>query len=124
MHDRARRPGGKSLNPLSHSASALVLAGLSVFASGAPAQDLFEIQVYPYETVEPRHTMVELHMNFIPSGTTRTENGVFPNHHQFHFTVEITQGLTHYFEFAGYLVTAWGPDVGPEFAGGSLPPQE
>ncbi len=69
-----------------------MLAGLSVFASGARAQDLFEIQVYPYETVEPRHTMVELHMNFIPSGTTRTENGVFPNHHQFHFTVEITHG--------------------------------
>ena len=29
----------------------------------AIAQGNYEIQVYPYETVEPRHTMVELHSN-------------------------------------------------------------
>ena len=28
------------------------------------AQGNYEIQVYPYETVEPGHTMVELHSNF------------------------------------------------------------
>ena len=38
----------------------------------AAAQDLFEIQVYPYETVKPRETMVEFHTNFIPSGTSDT----------------------------------------------------
>lgn len=100
-----------------------MLGGLSMLASSARAQDLFEIQVYPYETVEPRHTMVELHMNYTPSGTTRAENGVFPNHHQFHFTVEATHGLTHHFELAGYLVTAYVPDVGPKFAGARIRPR-
>jgi hypothetical protein len=39
----------------------LVSAGLPLPAS---AQGNYEVQVYPYETVEPRHTMVELHSNF------------------------------------------------------------
>ena len=38
-------------------------------AARASAQDLFEIQVYPYDTVAPGQTMIEFHTNFIPSGT-------------------------------------------------------
>jgi len=99
---------------------------LAIFCWRAPclqAQDLFEIQVYPYETVEPRYTMVELHMNYTPSGTRRPEMGVFPNHHQFHLTVEITRGLTQHFELAGYLVTAYVPGVGPQFVGARIRPR-
>lgn len=55
------------------------IAVLLFLPSHANAQDLFEIQVYPYDTVEPRHTMVEFHMNYFPSGTKTTENGEFPN---------------------------------------------
>ena len=84
----------------------LPLAVLLLLPSRAAAQDLFEIQVYPYDTVEPHHTMVEFHMNFFPSGTKTTEDEVFPNNHQFHFTVEVTHGITKHFELAGYLVTA------------------
>lgn len=61
------------------------LATIVVFLflpSHTNAQDLFEIQVYPYDTVEPRHTMVEFHMNHFPSGTKTTENGEFPNNHR------------------------------------------
>ena len=51
----------------------LIRCGLGVALAclaGAPAhaQDLFEIQVYPYETVQPGQTMLEFHTNFIPSG--------------------------------------------------------
>src|SRR2546422_7755053 len=31
--------------------------------------------------------------------------------------------ISHYFELAGYLVTAWVPDVGPKFAGARIRPR-
>src|SRR5713226_3287415 len=57
-----------------HIGCALML-GAFLFSSSTAAQDLFEIQVYPYETVPPHHTMVEFHMNYFPSGTKDTANG-------------------------------------------------
>jgi hypothetical protein len=104
-------------------ACTFALASLCWLVPSAHGQDLFEIQVYPYETVEPRHTMVELHMNFTPSGTKQTENGQFPNNHQFHFTVEVTHGLTPHWELGGYLVTAYVPGIGPNFAGSRIRPR-
>ena len=99
------------------------LAVLLLLSASAAAQDLFEIQVYPYDTVTPCRTMVELHMNYFPSGTKQAEDETFPNHHQFHFTVEVTHGLTKHFELAGYLVTAVVPGVGPKFAGARVRPR-
>lgn len=93
-------------------------------AAPAAAQDLFEIQVYPYETVEPRRTMVELHTNFFGSGTKEAAPGEFPLHHQSHLTLEVTHGFTRYFECAGYLVTAaYVPDHGAQFAGARIRPR-
>ena len=90
----------------------------------AAAQDLFEIQVYPYMTVEPGHTMVELHSNYFPSGTTNAPPGEFPLHHQSHMTLEVTHGFTKYFECAGYLVTASHvPGEGGRFAGARVRPR-
>jgi hypothetical protein len=77
---------------------AFVSACALSIAAPAAAQDLFEIQVYPYDVVEPGHTMLEFHTNFIPSGTKTTAGGMFPNDHQFHITAEITHGFTKYFE--------------------------
>jgi hypothetical protein len=48
-------------------AALVVSAALPVHR--AAAQDLFEIQVYPYQTVEPGRTMVELHTNYFASGS-------------------------------------------------------
>ncbi len=87
------------------------------------AQDLFEIQVYSYETVAPRHTMLELHLNTIPLGTREGEMGTFPNHRQSHFTLEVTHGLTEHWELGCYLVSAYVPDNGMEFAGARLRPR-
>jgi hypothetical protein len=90
----------------------------------ASAQDLFEIQVYPYQTVEPGRTMVELHTNYFPSGTSEAAPGEFAMNHQSHVTVEVTHGFTTYFECAGYLVTAAHvPGEGGRFAGARVRPR-
>jgi hypothetical protein len=101
----------------------LMVAAVLILPARVSAQDLFEIQVYPYDTVPPHHTMVEFHMNFFPSGTKDSENGTFANHRQFHFTIEVTHGLTKHFELAGYLVTAYVPDTGPKVAGARIRPR-
>ena len=101
----------------------LLLLAFLFIPSSARAQDMFEIQVYPYETVAPRHTMFEFHMNFFPSGTKTSENGKYPVHHQFHFTTEITHGITEHFELAGYIVTAWAPEHGFKLAGARVRPR-
>jgi hypothetical protein len=98
----------------------LLSAGLPAHAA---AQDLFEIQVYPYETVKPGETMVEFHTNFIPSGTSDTSEGLFANNHQFHETVEITHGWTTMFETGFYIETAHVPGVGEKFTGWHIRPR-
>ena len=56
------------------------LALSTVFAllvcTTAAAQDNYEIQVYPSETVAPKTTMIELHSNFLFQGSKTTEDGV------------------------------------------------
>ncbi len=47
---------------------------LAIFTPRLAAQDNYEIQVYPYDTVAPGHTMVELHGNFTIDGTKTVEN--------------------------------------------------
>jgi Putative MetA-pathway of phenol degradation len=74
-------------------------------ASLANAQDLYEIQVYPYMTVPAGRTMVEVHSNYFARGTMDI-GPEFPLNHQSHETLEVTHGFTNYFECAGYFVTA------------------
>jgi hypothetical protein len=73
--------------------------------------------------MEPRHTMFEFHLNTFPKGTQSTESGVYANNHQVHMTMEVTHGLTKYWELGGYLVSAIVPDVGAEFVGGRIRPR-
>jgi hypothetical protein len=103
---------------------ALCVLALLAAAAPAAAQDLFEIQVYPYDTVEPGVTMFEFHSNFTPSGSKGVEEGVYGNHHQFHETLEITHGWTKYFETGFYIETApYVPDVGAKFTGWHIRPR-
>src|SRR5690348_13134795 len=60
------------------------------FLTALCAQENYEIQVYPYETVAPKSTMLELHSNFTIQGSKELEDGVRPTNHQWHETVEIT----------------------------------
>ncbi len=87
------------------------------------AQDLFEIQTYPSETAEPPHTWFEFHLIYFPEGTKDTTGGLYPNNHQFHFTMEVTHGLSRDWELGGYLVTAVVPDIGPKLVGGRVRPR-
>ena len=100
-----------------------VVCALSV-ASRAAAQDLFEIQVYPYETVAPGVTMFEFHTNFTPSGSKGVEDGVYGNNRQFHETLEITHGWTKNFETGFYIETApYVPGIGAKFTGWHVRPR-
>jgi hypothetical protein len=93
-------------------------------ASSAHAQDLFEIQVYPYLTVPKGRTMVEVHANHFTTGTLETPPGEFPLDRQSHATLEVTHGFTNYFECAGYLVTAAHvPGEGTQVVGARIRPR-
>lgn len=92
--------------------------------SRASAQDLFEIQVYPYLTVPKGRTMVEVHSNYFTAGTLETPPGEFPLDQQAHATLEVTHGFTNYFECAGYFVTAAHvPGEGTHVVGARIRPR-
>jgi hypothetical protein len=73
------------------------------FVPAARAQENYEIQVYAYDTVEPGHTMVELHSNFTFEGSKTFQDGMYPTNHQLHETIEITHGFTDWFETGFYI---------------------
>jgi hypothetical protein len=87
-------------------------------AAAAPlrAQDNYEIQVYGADTVARGFTMVELHSNFTAKGFTESRNGVEPDSHAFHETLEITHGFTEWFETGFYIFTAARKDSGWQYA--------
>src|SRR5438034_4265591 len=64
----------------------LVVSWVVILSNTAQAQDNYEIQVYSYDTVEPHHTMVELHSNFTFEGSKTFQDGLLPTNHQLHET--------------------------------------
>ncbi len=92
-------------------------------AASALAQDNYEIQVYPGDTVEPRRTMVEFHSNFTAEGRKTVEDGVLPTHHAFHETLEITHGWNAWFETGYYIFSSIQPDGGWQFVGTHIRPR-
>jgi len=69
-----------------------------IAAAHALAQGNYEVQVYGAETVATGHTMVELHSNFTFEGSKTAVDGVRADNHALHETLEITQGITSWFE--------------------------
>src|SRR5215469_3666775 len=95
-----------------------------VFAAGVlRAQDNYEIQVYGAETVPPGTTMVEFHTNFTAQGEKNVVNGVLPTNHAVHETIEITQGITDWFETGFYIFTSANPGVGWDWVGDHIRPR-
>jgi hypothetical protein len=86
-------------------------------------QNNYEIQVYPYETVEPGHTMVELHSNFTFQGTKTNADGLYPTEHQLHETIEITHGFTEWFETGFYIFTSAQSQTGWSWVGDHIRPR-
>ena len=87
------------------------------------AQDNYEIQVYPAETVEPHSMMVEFHTNFTLQGEKTSVNGLQPTHHALHETIEITQGWNDWFETGFYIFTSAHPGNGWQWVGDHIRPR-
>jgi hypothetical protein len=100
-----------------------VLAALLLSAAPAIAQENYEIQVYGSDTVEPGHTMVELHSNFTIDGTKQITDGVYPTNHAEHETVEITHGINDWFEVGFYIFTSVRSGQGWQWVGDHIRPR-
>jgi len=90
-----------------------LLSALSVFICvhlwpyfALHAQNNYEIQVYSYDLVPPGSTMTELHSNFTVTGFKTKMDGVLPDNHAEHETVEITHGWNEWFETGFYIFTS------------------
>src|SRR5947207_9107558 len=120
-------PGSEQLALLSSAKRAVglffvIAAGIATATSGR-AQDNYEIQVYPSETVPRGKTMVELHSNFTVQGERQQINGVLPSHHAFHETLEVTRGFTDWFETGLYIFSSIQPGHGWEWVGTHIRPR-
>ena len=103
-----------------------ILFGILALCASAPfalAQDNYEIQVYGSETVAPGNAMVELHSNFTFKGEKDSVDGLQPTEHAFHETLEITWGLTPWFETGVYVFTSARSGEGWQWVGDHLRPR-
>ena len=87
------------------------------------AQDNYEIQVYGSDTVEPHHTMVEMHSNFTIDGSKQFADGVYPTNHAEHQTLEITHGWNKWFETGFYVFTSIHEGQGWQWVGDHIRPR-
>ena len=92
-------------------------------ATPSLAQENYEIQVYPSETVKKGSTMLELHSNYTFDGSRQTEAGVLATQHMGHETIEITHGFTPWFETGFYLYNALASNNRSGFAGTHIRPR-
>ena len=101
----------------------LVTFLLVAMAPAASAQGNYEIQVYGSETVPAGDLMAELHSNFTGDGQRRVIDGVLPTQDAVHETLELTQGITPWFEVGAYLFTSIRSGQGWEWVGDHLRPR-
>jgi hypothetical protein len=84
------------------------------------AQDLFELEVFRYESISPGASSVEFHTNGMTHGAIAPTPTV-ANHRPVHMSVELTHGFTDRIESAVFIQTApFGPSGSARFAGGHL----
>ena len=100
----------------------LLLAGLFSLSS-APAQDNYEIQVYPSDTTPRKTLLLELHSNFTVEGTTTPQFGMLATEHQAHETIELTQGINDWSEIGFYIFTAAKNGYGIDWVGDHIRPR-
>ncbi len=87
------------------------------------AQGSYEIQVYGSDLVSPGATMVELHSNFTFQGSKTVVDGQYPTEHQLHETLEITHGVSDWFEIGFYVFTSADTRVGYQWVGDHIRPR-
>jgi len=87
-------------------------------AVSAAAQDLFELEVFEFDTAAPGSYELGIHTNGLPRGDVR-QHPVAGAHRPVHVSLEITRGWTSRFETAAFVQTApFGPARSTRFAGG------
>ena len=111
------------MRPLRRRATFLFLSVSALFLPLSWAQDNYEIQVYPAETMVRRATMVELHSNFTFQGSKESAGGVRPTNHTLHETIEITRGFSDWFETGFYVFTSADSRYGFQWVGDHLRPR-
>ena len=94
-----------------------------LYSAAMHAQDNYEIQVYPSETIAPKTLLTELHSNFTVEGSTTTQYGMLPTQHQEHETIELTQGITNWSEVGFYIFTAERSGNGVQWVGDHIRPR-
>jgi hypothetical protein len=97
-----------------------MVATTMLMGANASAQDLFELEVFEYESAPPGEYEVEFHTNWMTSGSF---SAISPasNHRPVHVSVEVTRGWTERFETAVFVQTApFGSSGSARFAGGHL----
>jgi hypothetical protein len=94
-----------------------------LFTDRSSAQNNYEIQVYPSETIAPKTLLTELHSNYTVEGSTTPQFGMLPTQGQEHETIELTQGLTDWSELGFYIFTAERNGNGVQWVGGHIRPR-
>jgi hypothetical protein len=87
-------------------------AAMTALVGEARASDPFEIQVYDGTANPPRVFGVENHVNYWATGWRVSTPPEVPLHGQFHETLELSWGLTPFWEIGGYLQFADRTDDG------------
>ncbi|HEY4131285.1 MAG TPA: hypothetical protein VGM50_11750 [Gemmatimonadaceae bacterium] len=86
---------------------AAMLAPVAPHGACLYAQENYEIQVYPSETVPRGVTMFELHSNYTLLGSRQTSDiGERATNHAVHETLEITHGINDWSELGFYWFTS------------------
>lgn len=96
---------------------------LCATAAAANAQDNYEIQVYPSDTMTPGVLLTELHSNYTVQGSTTTQFGMLPTQGQEHETVEFTQGINDWSEVGFYVFTSERNGSGVQWVGDHIRPR-
>ena len=94
-----------------------------LYAGMACAQNNYEIQVYPSETIAPKTLLTELHSNYTVEGSTTTQHGMLPTQGQEHETIELTQGVNDWSEVGFYIFTAERNGNGVQWVGDHIRPR-
>jgi hypothetical protein len=89
-------------------------------AAAAQAQDRFEIQVYDSEVARAGEPGLEVHVNYVASGSSFAEGPELTANHVLHTTLEPHFGLFGWAELGGYLQGALRPDGSYDYAGAKL----
>ena len=98
-----------------------LVCAISTVSSPARAVDPFEIQVYDGTANPPGVPGLELHVNTVPIGLTKSPSPPeYPENQQSHFTLEPSLGLFFWWELGGYFETTLRGDEAFDYAGVKL----